>query len=524
VYIIVLMQLNCTPTDPPIFRDTANKRDVIEYMSGIVQPDYECWAKGSWQVFLFPFGVATLATYTFALPAVALWWLRKNRNAIKTDQILRAQDLGDDRLSNPRFYDFRQMWQKLYYHYLPGKWYWEFIITTRKMFIAGTSLAFRQVPAYQLAIALLVLFTAYVMHVKHQPYMSHSTRPAVVEEHLKKALTDPLHAKIEADMRDAARKNFRARKRANVFDSANTNKNKNSAAVAVIMHFFDSNTVEAVLLACCVLISLAGIMLESKRFDGDNWYIPQVQHEYLGISVGCLTILIFSFVYFFSVFSLEMSLVFCNDGVTNLFTTRCASKGARKNASTAKVAGGSSKALLSDSSASGTDLAFNPMMMKASAAKNSLKGSDAVAGVVDAGEVSNLDAPTPMWTAVQTSYSILMKQVIDLREELRLAKQNVERASEAPASSGFRGNSKGRQEFRPQQTVASPSGDMPSPNPLLIPSGRAQTARTTAAAAPSALGFASSGKSALKLATRTARKSLLSPASSPATDASLSPT
>jgi hypothetical protein len=518
VYIIVFVQLNCTPTDPPIFRDTANKRDVIEYMSGIVQPDYECWAKGSWQVFLFPFGVATLATYTFALPAVALWWLRKNRNAIKTDQILRAQDLGDDRLSNPRFYDFRQMWQKLYYHYLPGKWYWEFIITTRKMFIAGTSLAFRQVPAYQLAIALLVLFTAYVMHVKHQPYMSHSTRPAVVEEHLKKALTDPLHAKIEADMRDAARKNFRARKRANVFDAANTNKNKNSAAVAVMMHFFDSNTVEAVLLACCVLISLAGIMLESKRFDGDNWYIPQVQHEYLGISVGCLTILIFSFVYFFSVFSLEMSLVFCNDGVTNLFTTRCASKAARKNASNSKLAGASSsKSLLAETNSTSTDLAFNPMMMKASAAKDSLKGSDTVSGVVDAGEVSNLDAPTPMWTAVQKSYTILMKQVIDLREELRLVKQNAERASDRRPESGHaRIAQKGRQEFRPQQTVATADAEASTSNPLASSGTRVQQSLRPAVASPSSLAFASTGRQAMKLNTKTSRRSLMP--TSPLTD------
>jgi len=76
-------------------------------MSGLVQPEYECWAKGSWQVFLFPFGVATLATYSFAVPAVALWFLQKNKELVKTDQILRAKDTGDDTLTNPRAYQFR---------------------------------------------------------------------------------------------------------------------------------------------------------------------------------------------------------------------------------------------------------------------------------------------------------------------------------------------------------------------------------------------------------------------------------
>jgi hypothetical protein len=58
---------------------------------------------------------------------------------------------------------------QLYYHFKPGKWYWESVITMRKFLIAFTSLMFRQIPSYQLAIALLVLFTAYVLHVIHWP-------------------------------------------------------------------------------------------------------------------------------------------------------------------------------------------------------------------------------------------------------------------------------------------------------------------------------------------------------------------
>ena len=115
--------LNCTSTDPPEFRDPINKRDPIEYMSGMIE--YPCWEPHSWQVFLFPFGLGTLVLYAGVLPGLAMWHLRRNRVATKTDQILRAQGIGDDKLTNPRFLVFRQMWSKLYYHFKPGKWYWE---------------------------------------------------------------------------------------------------------------------------------------------------------------------------------------------------------------------------------------------------------------------------------------------------------------------------------------------------------------------------------------------------------------
>jgi hypothetical protein len=433
-----------------MFRDMVHKTDVIEYMSGMVQPDYECWAKGSWQLTLFPFGVATLATYTFALPMVALWWLRKNRTAVKTDQILRAQGMGDDRLSNPRFYDFRMMWQKLYYHYLPGKWYWEFVIMTRKMFIAGTTLAFRDVPSYQLAIALLVLFTAYVLHVKNRPYMSHTTINSVVELHKKKIMTDPLHAKIDADIREAIRKNYRKRTVINPFDRTGLKKNSEKAAMAVIMHAFDANTVEAVLLACCVLISLAGIMIDSKRFSGDNMQIPRVQHEYLAISVACVALIVMSFIYFIFVFCMELSLVMCPGRAASCLQTCTKKKLPQRKGQELAAATHAGRA-----SKTGSDLAYNPMLLKQAAlASNGPQVSSD--GVLSAKDLMNLpSASGATWAAIQSSYAALQQQVEDLRNELRDAKAAAERAPTAAltAANSFQGSRlKSRMEFRPTQS------------------------------------------------------------------------
>jgi len=149
--------------------------------------------------------------------------------------------------------------------------------------LQGITLAFRQIPSYQLAIALLVLFTAYVMHVVNWPYMSHTNKANVVPEHEAKALYDPMHARIYQDQRDAIKRNFRKHSKANAFASTS----KAAAQInPVALRAFDANTVEAILLGCCVLICLAGIMLDSKRFDGENWYLPEVQREYTSLSYG----------------------------------------------------------------------------------------------------------------------------------------------------------------------------------------------------------------------------------------------
>ena len=53
-----------------------------------------------------------------------------------------------------------------YYHFRPDKWYWIECIIARKFLIAFTALMFNKNPAFQLAIALLVMFGAYTLQVR----------------------------------------------------------------------------------------------------------------------------------------------------------------------------------------------------------------------------------------------------------------------------------------------------------------------------------------------------------------------
>jgi hypothetical protein len=108
---------NCTPTDPP---------DGKEYMAGML--DVVCGAPGSAQTILLPFAVFTLIGYSLGLPALGFWFLRRKRSVVKYDQILRAKGMGETKFDNPKYYRFRKMWHMLYYHFKPGKWYWELVV------------------------------------------------------------------------------------------------------------------------------------------------------------------------------------------------------------------------------------------------------------------------------------------------------------------------------------------------------------------------------------------------------------
>jgi hypothetical protein len=64
---------------------------------------------------------------------------------------------------------------------------------------------FRATPSYQLAMALLVLFVAYVLQVRTLPYLSHAKAVETFREHHQKVLEgNALHTKLNDDMRARA--------------------------------------------------------------------------------------------------------------------------------------------------------------------------------------------------------------------------------------------------------------------------------------------------------------------------------
>lgn len=158
---------------------------------------------------------------------------------------------------------------QLYYNFKPSYcWFWILIVIARKAGIAFTSLMFRRNPAFQMSIALLVMFIAYSLQVKHSPYMSTSERQDVLEEHQRKVdKGSALHARLAKALADAKRRQRKSGRSATKLGDTRDSVSMAGFAQATSAYFYNYNTCEAVLLACAVFINLAGIMFESGHFD-----------------------------------------------------------------------------------------------------------------------------------------------------------------------------------------------------------------------------------------------------------------
>lgn len=171
-------------------------------------------------------------------------------------------------------------------------------IVLRKFAIAFSALMFRGSPGFQLAMILLVLFVCFVAQVQNRPYMSTAERDLVLHEHRIKALEgDTTHEaiedvismgirKIDAEKEKKAR--MQNRRMSFVFQGVDV---KMDDVEQVRDYFWDYNTVEMVLLACSILVCLAGVMFESDRFNAGR---KDLDFQRLMITFGVMGVVGFS--------------------------------------------------------------------------------------------------------------------------------------------------------------------------------------------------------------------------------------
>jgi len=357
---------NCAPSNPPDYDKNGN---VILYMAWNLS--IKCNEPGGTHLFLLPFAAFALAIYVIGVPLASLWWLWKNKEVVTYDQMLRAQLTGDEKTTNPNF-NFRNTWKALYMNYRPGTWYWEFIICIRKFLIAFVSLMFRATPTFQLAMALLVLFIAYVAQVRMLPYLSHSVASETTTMHRRLVLEgNVLHAKIDEEMRSRAAYYKRTsvsktsgstnslegkpskRKigsdgpmnEVDLFYTAHRSRFENQLLEgrSVILKngianfIFDYNTAEAVLLSSAILVNLAGISFDSTRFaNGAN------KGEYDSLAYAIIIVLFLSIIYWLLALGLDILLISAPQSVSNCLQS--ASEAANSIVQKAQASAGINKA------------------------------------------------------------------------------------------------------------------------------------------------------------------------------------
>jgi len=339
--------------------------------------------------------------------------LYRKRRLVMEDQLLRAKETGDTRLSNPHAYDLRKRYHKVYYHFKPDYWFWILVILGRKFLIAVTSLLFVRNPAFQLSVALLVMFVSYALQVRFSPYMSMSEHNDVLRGHVRKAEEDPMsvHAALAQTIAGVM---ARGRKRTAQRTSW---ANPRGAARATANFFFNYNTVESVLLFCAVLVNLAGVMFESGQLDSEHY---ESQRDFL--TVATLLIIFFSIAYFLLVFFSEL-------WETCKPKKMVDAKTAKKSAS-----GGGMSPVMEPTSAdpeASTGTQMNPMFLSGgSAAGGGDSRARALADII-AGTV-----PDPAsWELVKNAYKELETETKQLKRSLQTVESNG-RAARPTTSAG----------------------------------------------------------------------------------------
>ncbi|CAE7568000.1 unnamed protein product, partial [Symbiodinium sp. KB8] len=253
---------NCNPTEPS---------DGKTYLEIVFVP---CWEEGGVQMAMLPWAVIGLLLYVIGFPAGVTYLLRKHRDMVIEDQLLRARATGEDRATNPRCYDFRKKYSRLYFRFKPMyASYWICVLLARKGLLAFT---------FQIAFMLLVFFAALILHMHHSPFMSPGDVRAVLEAHA--SSTSAMAARVRAEMSDARSKaKAKTRRmtlnvtRARMFAKQRTLGNAmalagSTAAVAqgwVHEVMLSYNFLETALLTSSILVALAGLMFSSERLQSD---------------------------------------------------------------------------------------------------------------------------------------------------------------------------------------------------------------------------------------------------------------
>ena len=258
-----------------------------------------------------------LILYGAGFPVTTYCIIMFNKRQIKTDQILRANNLGYElELSTKAVWLVRTSFKHLYYFFKPGKVYWILWIIYRKVAISFIAVLFYSNPGFQLAFTILVLFSAYVLQVRHRPFMSavemsfirrnlddkesdfHAAMRKLVKEKntlkkkrekQRKTRTSVRTTRVKSSTANRSESSVRRRGLSNLVD-ARHRKMKSSKT-----YMFDYNSVELFMIGSAICVCATGIMFTSGNFENRE----DLEWQASAISVMVIALVIISIFYLF---------------------------------------------------------------------------------------------------------------------------------------------------------------------------------------------------------------------------------
>ena len=137
-----------------------DKEDGKSYMR--FEPKIRC-GEGH-HLWLAPMGMVFGCLYGIGIPLIFTYIVYRNRKIITNDQVLRALGTGSCRETNPKYYEFRKRYYKLYYRFKPKFHYWGQVILLRKFLVVLCTIFLKSNPTLQATCALMILFISYSVH------------------------------------------------------------------------------------------------------------------------------------------------------------------------------------------------------------------------------------------------------------------------------------------------------------------------------------------------------------------------
>merc|ERR1711916_259759 len=211
-----------------------------------------------------------------------------------------GQDRGRSAETNP-YYAFRKKFSKLYKNYKPDKWYWVIIILIKKLGLCFTGLMFKRNPTFQLSVAVMILFWAATMQLKHRPFMSMIERSAIVSEASLREYErgNKLIRKMSAfggdpDEIEKAKKQLAMEEQAQLQVAR--------ALKIASKYFVNYNDVESIFLVCSIFVCLCGVMFAS------GYFVPAYRQASSDVMATFVVMCILvSFIYYCYVIGMEIT-------------------------------------------------------------------------------------------------------------------------------------------------------------------------------------------------------------------------
>jgi hypothetical protein len=112
-----------------------------------------------------------LLLFTIGYPMVLCYFFVTRREQIMEDQLLRAKNTGNDRMTNPHAYNLRKTFGRTYYQFKPDAYGWILAILIRKTLICAAIVGLNHNPGFQMSGIMIVLILAFGLQLRVQPYM-----------------------------------------------------------------------------------------------------------------------------------------------------------------------------------------------------------------------------------------------------------------------------------------------------------------------------------------------------------------